>query len=143
MKSTVVTQQHHLSPPLIRIVDLEAAVESYFMCAQYLRAPEGPEDELLEMTVGGRYVDKLVKRGNGWRILERAVVLLAEGYALLRSSLGGRPGDRDPARQPGSAESTGFVRPPLWRTRRRLSRAVPQQVRRPNARARLTVSRSQ
>lgn len=75
MRANVVTQQHLMNPPLIRITGDEAAVETYFTCPQYIRNPEGPQDELLELAVGGRFVDLMVKRGNDWRILERTVVL--------------------------------------------------------------------
>lgn len=75
MGAGVVTQQHLMSPPLIRIAGSEAAVETYFTCPQFLRTSDGPADDLLELVAGGRYVDRMVKRGSEWRILERTVVL--------------------------------------------------------------------
>lgn len=75
MGATVTSQQHFMSPPLIRITGNEAAVETYFTCPQYVRPPGVTDGPLLEMAVGGRYVDRMEKRGREWRIMHRTVVL--------------------------------------------------------------------
>lgn len=75
MRAAVDTQQHRIGPPLIRITGDGAAVESYFTCPQFIREPGAAGEARLEMTVGGRFVDRMVKRGREWRILARTVVL--------------------------------------------------------------------
>ena len=75
MGASVDTQQHRIGPPLIRITGDEAAVESYFTCPQFLHGPNAEDAGRLKLDVGGRFVDRMVKRGREWRILERTVVL--------------------------------------------------------------------
>lgn len=75
IRASVDTQQHRLSPPLIRITGNEAAVETYFTCPQFMYGPNAEDTGRAYIDVGGRYVDRMVKRGREWRILERTVVL--------------------------------------------------------------------
>lgn len=62
---------HSLNNILIRIRGRAAAVESYFVAYHRLRGPNGPFD----LFVGGRYLDRMTRRGEEWRIEEREVVV--------------------------------------------------------------------
>jgi hypothetical protein len=60
--------QHYLSNITIDLIDDEAHVESYFLFAQKLHGQ--PEMSMR----GGRYVDRLERRGESWKIAVRVVV---------------------------------------------------------------------
>jgi hypothetical protein len=63
--------QHTLSNPLIRVHGDHADVESYFQGYHVLR-----EGEALRATLqGGRYLDRMEKRDDEWRIARRKVVI--------------------------------------------------------------------
>jgi hypothetical protein len=63
---------HSLSNILIRIEGNEARVQSYFSAYERLRREGGlPND----VTMFGRYLDRMEKRDGEWRIAQRQVVL--------------------------------------------------------------------
>lgn len=62
---------HQTSNILIELRGETAKVESY--CVAYHQMPS--EDGPLEMVVGGRYLDRMEKRGDEWRIAHRLYVL--------------------------------------------------------------------
>ncbi|MBX9883472.1 MAG: nuclear transport factor 2 family protein [Novosphingobium sp.] len=63
--------QHFLGNMLIDIDGAQAAAETYCRAWHEVDGPDGP----LEMEVGGRYLDRLEKRGDDWRLLHRRYVL--------------------------------------------------------------------
>ena len=63
--------QHFLGNMLIDIDGAEATAETYCRAWHEVDTSEGPE----EKEVGGRYLDRLVKRDGDWRILHRRYVM--------------------------------------------------------------------
>lgn len=65
--------QHNLSNIAIDFVsDRDARVETYVTAYHYLPVQDGPDTE---MTYLGRYLDRMEKRGDTWKILHRKVVM--------------------------------------------------------------------
>lgn len=65
--------QHSISNVAIDFVsDTEARVETYVTAYHYLAVEDGPDTE---MTYLGRYLDRMEKRGDTWKILHRKVVM--------------------------------------------------------------------
>ena len=65
--------QHNISSVAIDFVsDTDARVETYVTAYHYLAVEDGPDTE---MTYLGRYLDRMEKRGDTWKILHRKVVM--------------------------------------------------------------------
>ena len=73
----------------IDLRDGEARVETYVTAYHYLAAEEGDS----EMTYLGRYLDRMQKRGDVWRILHRRVVMDWNQNASASAILQGPPFD--------------------------------------------------
>jgi hypothetical protein len=72
LKSGISVSQHFLGNILIRIDGPIATVESYFQAYHSMVVPRGkPAEDLL---IGGRYADRMEKRGREWRIAHRIVI---------------------------------------------------------------------
>ena len=63
---------HSVSNFLIRIDGNEARVECHFHAYERLRRRDGTANDI---TMWGRYLDRMQKRADEWRIAERKVVL--------------------------------------------------------------------
>lgn len=63
--------QHNISNSVIRIAEEAAKAETHCVALHLIPAPEGE----IELVVGGRYLDRLVKREGRWRIAERLYVM--------------------------------------------------------------------
>ncbi|WP_225010134.1 MULTISPECIES: nuclear transport factor 2 family protein [Novosphingobium] len=63
--------QHFLGNMLIDIGNGVATAETYCRAWHEVDGPDGPQ----EMEVGGRYLDRLQRRGDEWRLLHRRYVL--------------------------------------------------------------------
>jgi hypothetical protein len=63
--------QHFLGNMLIDIDGAQATAETYCRAWHEVDSPDGPQ----EMDVGGRYLDRLERRGDDWRLLHRRYVL--------------------------------------------------------------------
>ena len=59
---------HSLTNILINIDLPHAQTETYFVAYHRIAAPSG---ELVDMTLGGRFLDSMEKRGDEWRIARR------------------------------------------------------------------------
>lgn len=62
---------HQLANMLIRLEPRAARVETYFLALLRLRGPHG---EPYDLSLAGRYLDRMEKRGDEWRIKTRVVV---------------------------------------------------------------------
>lgn len=71
--------QHNIGNVICRIDGKRAMAETYCVALHILPRGEdaGPDTKVpdIEMVVGGRYLDKLVKSGAEWRIAERLYVM--------------------------------------------------------------------
>ena len=63
--------QHFIANTLIALHGDKAEVESYFYGFHRINTPEGAKNDVIG---AGRYLDKLEKRGEEWRIMTRHVV---------------------------------------------------------------------
>ena len=63
--------QHNISHTVMRIDGETAKAETNCVALHLIPAPEGE----IELVVGGRYLDKLVKRDSRWQIAERLYVM--------------------------------------------------------------------
>jgi len=72
LKSALSVSQHLLGNILIRIDGDYAHVESYFQAYQRMESPGGKPAE--DLVIGGRYTDRMQKRGKEWRVLHRVVI---------------------------------------------------------------------
>lgn len=63
--------QHNISNTVIRLSGETAKAETNCVALHIIPAPEGD----VELEVGGRYLDRLVKRGGRWLIAERLYVM--------------------------------------------------------------------
>lgn len=63
--------QHNISNTVIRITGDTAKAETNCVALHIIPAPEGD----IELTVGGRYLDRLERREGRWRIAERIYVM--------------------------------------------------------------------
>ncbi len=63
---------HSITNVLIRIDGDEARVQSYYRAYERLRRKDGTPNDV---TMYGRYLDRMEKRGEEWRIAERKVVM--------------------------------------------------------------------
>jgi hypothetical protein len=64
--------QHNITNTVIRFIgDASAKAETNCVALHIIPAPEGE----VELVVGGRYLDRLVKREDRWRIAERLYVM--------------------------------------------------------------------
>jgi hypothetical protein len=63
---------HNLGNILMRIEGNDARVESYFHAYERLRRKDGTSNDIV---MCGRYLDRMEKRGEEWRIADRKVVL--------------------------------------------------------------------
>lgn len=81
--------QHTITNVSIDLRDGEARVETYVTAYHYLAAEEGDS----EMTYLGRYLDRMQKRGDVWRILHRRVVMDWNQNAPASAILQGPPFD--------------------------------------------------
>ena len=63
--------QHAISNMLIDVEGDTARAETYCQAYHELDGPSGP----MEMVVGGRYLDRLERRGGSWRIADRVYVM--------------------------------------------------------------------
>jgi hypothetical protein len=71
LKNSMGVTQHFLGNILIRIEGGSAKVESYFQAFHRWEGPDGlPAKDLI---MGGRYLDRMEKRGKEWRIAHRTV----------------------------------------------------------------------
>lgn len=95
---------HSICNVLIRIEGSEARVECHFHAYERLRRKDGTSNDV---TMFGRYLDRMEKRNGEWRIAERKVVLdwwriwqdscdWARGLFGVRFEVGKR-GDADPS----------------------------------------------
>jgi hypothetical protein len=64
--------QHAISNLLIEVDGDQATAETYCQAYHELDTPDGG---VLEMVVGGRYLDRLERRNGEWRIAERLYVM--------------------------------------------------------------------
>lgn len=73
LQKTMVMCQHFLGGSLIRFVDRTSAlVETYSQNFHVMRNEDGDNYDLV---VGSRYLDKMEKRSDEWRILNRVVMV--------------------------------------------------------------------
>jgi len=72
VKDLMSTTQHLMSNILIRIEGNLAKVETYFQA--YHRWGKYEQEDARDFVLGGRYLDKMEKRGKEWRVLERVVI---------------------------------------------------------------------
>jgi hypothetical protein len=63
--------QHNISNTVMRIAGDSAKAETNCVALHLIPAPDGE----IELVVGGRYLDTLVKRDGRWRIAERLYVM--------------------------------------------------------------------
>lgn len=63
--------QHNISNTVMRITGTTAKAETNSVALHLIPAPDGE----IELVVGGRYLDTLVKEDGGWRIVERLYVM--------------------------------------------------------------------
>ena len=63
--------QHNISNTVMRITRPTAKAETNCVALHLIPTPEGD----IELVVGGRYLDTLVKQGGAWRIAERLYVM--------------------------------------------------------------------
>lgn len=63
--------QHNISNTILRLDGDRARAETHCAALHILPGPEGE----VELTVGGRYLDRLVQRAGEWRIAERLYVM--------------------------------------------------------------------
>ena len=95
--------QHTISNTVIRITGETAKAETQCVALHLIPSPDGE----IELTVGGRYLDRLIRREGRWRIAERLYVMdwnrtapatmqLAGGLFDTLQRRGARAGD-DPA----------------------------------------------
>lgn len=63
--------QHNISNTVMRITGATARAETNCVALHLIPAPEGE----IELTVGGRYLDRLAKREGRWLIAERLYVM--------------------------------------------------------------------
>lgn len=76
---TTVRCQHFLGGSLIRFTEPKKAhVETY---SQNYHTMRREDDENYDLVVGSRYIDKMEKRGNEWRIFSRIVMVEWVGEA--------------------------------------------------------------
>jgi len=95
---------HSISNVLIRIDGGEARVQSYFHAYERARRKDGTQNDIV---MAGRYLDRMEKRDDEWRIADRKVVLdwwrIWEDSADWHRGLFGKPievgrrGDADPS----------------------------------------------
>jgi hypothetical protein len=71
LKSTRDQTTHTLSNILIRVTANDARVQSHFIAYERMRRKDGTFNDV---TIGGRYLDRMEKRNGEWRISERKVV---------------------------------------------------------------------
>ena len=75
---------HFITNVTVELVgDSAALVESYYLCQQRLKSAEGMEkafgkvfvsdDETVQLSASGRYIDRFERRDNVWRIADRKV----------------------------------------------------------------------
>lgn len=69
--ATMARTQHALSNMLIELEGERATAETYCTAYHELSGPDG----MVEMVVGGRYLDRLERRGAEWRVAERLYVM--------------------------------------------------------------------
>lgn len=69
--ATMLRTQHFLGNMIIDVEGEQANAETYCRAYHEVSGPDGP----VEMEVGGRYLDRLEKRGGEWRIAHRRYVL--------------------------------------------------------------------
>ena len=72
MRNTISLSQHFLGNIFIRIDGDFAAVESYFQAYHRWGSGDGAPPE--DVIHGGRYLDRMERRGKEWRIAHRVVV---------------------------------------------------------------------
>jgi len=72
LKELMSTTQHLMSNIFIRVEGNLAKVETCFQA--YHRWGRYDADDARDFVLGGRYLDKMEKRGKEWRILERVVI---------------------------------------------------------------------
>jgi hypothetical protein len=77
--------QHNISNTVMRITGDSAKAETNCVALHLIPAPEGE----VELVVGGRYLDTLVKRDGRWRIAERLYVMDWNRSALATKQLEG------------------------------------------------------
>ncbi|MBI1403188.1 MAG: DUF4440 domain-containing protein [Porphyrobacter sp.] len=63
--------QHTIANTVIRIIGERAKAETHCVALHIIPGPDGDE----EVVVGGRYLDRMVKREGRWRIAERLYVM--------------------------------------------------------------------
>ncbi|MFC4296258.1 nuclear transport factor 2 family protein [Novosphingobium tardum] len=68
---TMLRTQHFIGNMLITVDGAAAEAETYCRAYHEVEGNDGPQ----EMEVGGRYLDRLEKRGDEWRITHRRYVL--------------------------------------------------------------------
>jgi len=79
--------QHAITNVAIELRGDEARVETYVKAYHYLAAEEGDT----EMTFWGRYLDRMERRGNVWKIAHRQVVMDWNRNAAATAILEGPP----------------------------------------------------
>jgi SnoaL-like domain len=70
MKDLMSITQHFMGNILIRIEGKVANVETYFQAFHRWEKPDAPAADLV---IGGRYLDRMEKRGKEWRVAHRVV----------------------------------------------------------------------
>lgn len=95
--------QHNISNTVIRVQGETAKAETNCVALHLMPSPDGE----IELVVGGRYLDRLVKREGRWRIAERLYVMdwnrtspstmVLEGGLLSGLKRRGARGSDDPA----------------------------------------------
>lgn len=63
--------QHNISNTILQITGMQAKAETNCVALHIIPAPKGE----IELVVGGRYLDRLVKVDSTWRIAERLYVM--------------------------------------------------------------------
>lgn len=82
--------QHCIGNVNIDLRGNDARVETYVTAFHYSANDKGPDQE---MTYIGRYLDRMEKRGNVWKIIHRRVVMDWNQNAIVTAVLDGPPFD--------------------------------------------------
>jgi hypothetical protein len=72
LKNAMSMSQHMMINMLIRIDGTMAKVETYFQA--FHRWGKYEDKDARDFLIGGRYLDKMEKRGKEWRVLDRVVI---------------------------------------------------------------------
>jgi ketosteroid isomerase-like protein len=79
MRDRMVMTSHHLTTQSIEVLGSQAGAETYYLGVHVTRTPEGDR----RMMTSGRYLDRLERRDDEWRIVHRQAVVDMMRFVLL------------------------------------------------------------